>query len=120
MKGIGCDIIEIERLAQVLDRHGEAFLAKTFTAEEQAYCLKYRHPTPHLAGRFAAKEAVAKALGCGFGKELAFLDVEIRANDQGKPEVLLSPEAARRFHHPNLLVTISHSRHYATAFALHS
>ena len=118
MKGIGCDIIEIERIAQTLERHGPSFLAKTLTAQEQAYCLKHRLPAPHVAGRFAAKEAVAKALGCGFGAQLAFLDVEITADSLGKPEVTLSPEANLRFNYPKLLVTISHAKKYATAFAV--
>lgn len=118
MKGIGCDIIEIERIAQVLERHGPSFLAKTFTAQEQAYCLKHKLPAPHLAGRFAAKEAVAKALGCGFGADLAFLDVEIVLEPSGKPTVVLSPAANQRFCNPQLLVTISHAKKYATAFAV--
>lgn len=119
MKGIGCDIIEIERIAKVLERHGPSFLAKTFTANEQNYCLKHKQPAPHLAGRFAAKEAVAKALGCGFGTELSFLDVEITRDPSGKPVVSLSPEANERFQNPRLLVTISHAKKYATAYAIY-
>ena len=118
MRGIGCDIIEIERIAQVLKRHGPAFLAKTFSQAEQDYCLKHRSPERHFAGRFAAKEAVAKALGTGFGATLTFLDVEILSDPAGKPNARLSSAASERHGHPRLLVTLSHSKHYATAFAV--
>ena len=118
MKGIGCDIIEIDRVAQVLERHGPAFLKKTFTPKEQEYCLQKRDPAPHFAARFAAKEAVSKALGCGFGEALSFLDVEILNSSSGKPEAHLSAEAQERHGFPTLHLTISHSKAYATAFCL--
>ena len=118
MNGIGCDIIEIERVAGVLKRHGPSFLAKTFTPAEQAYCLARTPPARHFAGRFAAKEAVAKALGCGFGARLTFLDIEILPDPHGKPEAFLSHDAAARFHHPQILLSISHAKAYATAFAV--
>lgn len=118
MNAIGCDIIEIDRIAQVLERHPASFLKKTFTQNEQDYCLKRNPPERHFAGRFAAKEAVAKALGCGFGKDLSFLDVEIRNDDTGKPFVTLSESAAERFNHPEILISISHAKSYATAFSL--
>lgn len=118
MKGIGCDIIEVDRIAQVLERHGPSFLAKTFTPTEQAYCLKHNPSARHFAGRFAAKEAIAKALGCGFGEKLAFLDIEIVNDDAGKPLVKLSPDSQIRFDHPKILISISHAKNYATAFAV--
>lgn len=118
MKGIGCDIIEVERVAQVLERHGPSFLAKSFTPNEQAYCLKHKMPARHFAGRFAAKEAVAKALGCGFGASLAFLDIEILNNPAGQPHATLTAEAAERFGHPEIHLSISHAKLYATAFAI--
>lgn len=118
MKGIGCDIIEVDRIAQVLERHGPAFLAKTFTQSEQDYCLKRKPPERHFAGRFAAKEAIAKALGCGFGSKLAFLDIEILNDPEGKPVAHLTPEAAARHNYPILHLSLSHTQAYATAFAV--
>lgn len=75
---------------------------------------------PHFAGRFAAKEAIAKALGTGFGAEVAWHDIEILGNELGKPEVYLSEAAKKRFKNPRILVSISHSTSHATAVALWS
>lgn len=118
MKGIGCDIIEIERVGGVLKRHPESFLNKTFTPAEQDYCLGRNPPERHLAGRFAAKEAVSKALGCGFGEHLGFLDIEIKNDDKGKPFVILSQTAKNYFGDVKILLSISHCKDYATAFAV--
>src|SRR3990167_5593167 len=68
--------------------------------EEQAYCLQFQDPIPRIAARFSAKEAIAKALGTGFGQELSFLDIEIKNNQTGKPFVELSPRANLFFHNP--------------------
>lgn len=118
MKGIGCDIIEIDRVGEVLKRHPESFLNKTFTPTEQAYCLGRNPPERHFAGRFAAKEAIAKALGCGFGKDLSFLDIEVSNDILGKPMATLSDKAKDHFGHPEILLSISHCKLYANAVAL--
>lgn len=117
-KGLGNDIIEIERLRKSIGRHGQHFLNRLFTHKEQDHCLKYKDPIPHFAGRFAAKEAVAKALGTGIGTDLSWHDIEIVANDKGGPEVNLSKEAKQKFHNPHILVSISHSTLHATAVAI--
>lgn len=119
-QGLGTDIIEIERVRQSIDRHGQHFLNRLFTQAEQDYCYKYKDPVPHFAGRFAAKEALAKALGTGFGSELSWHDLEILQDAHGKPTVHLTETAKTRFKNPRLLVSISHSTSHATAVAIWS
>jgi len=119
-QGLGNDIIEIERIRLSIDRHGQHFLNRLFTQREQDYCYKFKDPVPHFAGRFSAKEAVAKALGTGFGAEVAWHDIEILGNELGKPIVHLSESVKKRFNNPRILVSISHSTTHATAVALWS
>lgn len=118
IKGIGTDIIEIERIAAVYKRRGQRFLDFILTPSEQAYCLEKVHPEASIAVRFAAKEAVAKALGVGFGHHLRFLDIEVVNGPLGTPTILLSDRARAHFNNPHLLISLSHSRCYATAVAL--
>lgn len=117
-QGLGNDIVEIERIRQSIDRHGQHFLNRLFTHREQDYCYKYKDPVPHFAGRFAAKEAIAKALGTGFGTHLSWHDIEILNDEHGRPHVHLSESAKKHFDTPNLLLSISHSTTHATAVAL--
>lgn len=117
IQGIGTDIIEIERIRSALNEHGERFLSRLFTPEERAYCTRYKDPVPHLAGRFAAKEAIVKALGTGMRPEM-WKEIEIINDALGKPEVLLSPRLRNLFPNAHLLLSISHCRAYATASAI--
>lgn len=116
--GIGNDIIEIHRIQKVYDRYGSRFLDRILTPTEQDYCLKHHDVARHVAGRFAAKEAIAKALGTGLSQGLNWLDIEIVNNSAGKPVVSLSPQCKNRFNDPTILLSISHSKDYATATAL--
>jgi holo-[acyl-carrier protein] synthase len=116
--GIGNDIIEIERIRKALEAHGNHFLARLFTSQEQTYCLKHQDPVPHFAGRFAAKEAIVKAFGSGFGESASWLDIEILNDDLGKPEVSFSGTLLKNFNKPKVLVSISHCELYATAVAI--
>lgn len=118
MRGIGTDIIEIERIQGVLERSGDSFLEKLLTPSEKAYCLSYKDYALPVAGRFAAKEAIAKALGCGFGEMLSFHDIEIVNDALGKPIATLSHEAQERFAYPTIHLSISHCKSHAVAFAL--
>lgn len=118
IKGLGNDIIEIERIRKSIERHGEHFLDRLFTKEEQEYCYQFKDSSQRFAGRFAAKEAVAKAFGTGFGHELAWHDLEILANEKGRPIVHLSEKAKKHFQNPEIHLSISHSDHYATAVAI--
>lgn len=116
--GIGNDIVEIDRIRSSLEIHGLRFIAKLFTKEEQDYCLKYKDAAPHFAGRFAAKEAVVKALGTGFGSRASWLDVVILNDALGKPLVHVSGSLSVSMQNTSVLVSISHCKLYATAFAL--
>jgi len=116
--GIGNDIVEIARIQAVVERHSERFLNRVFTPNEQEYCLNRNHPAPHLAGRFAAKEAIVKALGIGFSQGIGWLDIEIQNDAKGKPNVTFSNSAKELFGDLKLHISISHCHHYATAFAI--
>ena len=83
--GVGIDQIEVARIRDSLEKHGAHFLDKIFSSTEQTYCREKADPVPHLAARFAAKEAVSKALGTGFGKEFGWLDSEVVNGDEGQP-----------------------------------
>lgn len=116
VRGIGCDIIEIGRIEASIERHPEKFLDTIFTKSEQAYCEKFNKPAPHYAARFAAKEAVVKALGTGFRLGITWLDIEILNDPKGKPFVQVSPKLMEQFDNPSFLISLSHSRDYAIAF----
>lgn len=116
--GLGNDIIEVQRIQNVLDRHGKAFLDKVFTKKEQEYCFKHKEPARHFAGRFAAKEALVKSLGTGLKTGLSWLDFEITNDEAGKPQVNYSSKIKAEFHQPRFLISISHCKAYATATAL--
>ncbi len=89
--GIGNDIVEVERIEQAINKQGQAFLDKVYTADEQAYCLtKGVKQYESFAACFAAKEAISKALGCGIGAVLRFHDMEIKHDNLGKPSVSFS------------------------------
>jgi holo-[acyl-carrier protein] synthase len=111
--GIGTDIIEIERIARVVQDHPR-FKTRIYTKAELDYCLGKKSCHAHLAARFAAKEAVAKAIG----QSLSWQDVEIANGDHGKPVVKLSGKAKRLTKSKRILLTMSHSENYATATAI--
>ncbi len=116
--GIGTDIIEIDRFRSAMNKYGQHFLDRLFTKKEQEHCLRYKNPEPRFAARFSAKEAIVKALGEGFGKHIAFLDIEILNDPNGKPYATLSNKCSEHFGRPTFHLSISHSRDYATASAI--
>ncbi len=118
IKGIGNDVIEIERIRKSFDHHGYRFLTKLFSIPEQDYCLKYKDPIPHFAARFSAKESVVKALGTGFGEHASWLDIEILNDSQGKPHVHLSDTLNRKLNNPLILISISHCQLYVSTVAI--
>jgi len=114
---VGVDIIEIERIDVVLQRHGQRFLQRVYTPAEQAYC---RGRVPELAVRFAAKEAISKALGTGLWG-ITWREMEILCDKRGKPLVHLHDRARARAEELGLFefaVSLSHSRDYAVAFVM--
>ena len=118
VRGLGNDIIEISRIAEAIERHGQRFLDRHFTSSEQAYCLKHKESARQFAGRFAAKESCAKALGTGFREGVSFLDFEVLNNSQGKPIVHLSTTLSNEFQITEILLSISHCNEYAMATAM--
>lgn len=114
--GIGNDIIEVKRILKSIKNHRDHFLDKLFTKNEQEYCKKFSSPEIHFAGRYAAKEAVSKALGTGFGEELKWLEFEIINDKKGKPEVIFSNGS--RWEDCQILLSISHCKDYASAVAI--
>jgi holo-[acyl-carrier protein] synthase len=115
--GIGLDATDIPRVADLLDRYGERFLQRVFTPGEIAYCTKRRNPAPHLAGRFAAKEAAMKALGTGQSHGVLWKDIEV-VRGGGPPRLQLHGGALRRaesMHVRRSLITITHSDALALA-----
>lgn len=119
--GIGTDIVECQRIARMLERHGETFVRRVFTEREILYCQKRKRAAEHFAGRWAAKEAVFKALGTGWAKGMCWTDVEIIHDRLGQPLVQTQGavrEYMERLGVGGILVSISHCRRYATACAL--
>ena len=117
----GVDMVPCSRLRQVIDRHGERFLQRVFTEVELAYCRDRHREIEHLAGRFAAKEAVLKVLGTGWTNGIAWTDVEIRNAPSGRPSVHLSGrcrEIADELGLAEVLISISHVSTHAIASAI--
>ncbi len=119
--GVGTDIIEVARVQKAVERHGERFLCRIFTGGERAYCLQMRNPYPHLAVRFAAKEAVAKAFTTGIGAELGWTSIEIIKGEREQPLVRLDEKGRQLLQSTgasSVLVSLSHTENYAMAVAV--
>lgn len=115
MRGLGVDLIEIDRVERVVRQYGERFLSRIFTPAEIAYCQSKANPFPHYAARFAAKEAFSKAWGSGIGEDLTWHDIEVTREFSGKPSIQLSKRI--NTHYPDLKVqiSISHTHQFAVA-----
>lgn len=94
--GVGIDVVHIERLERVLDRHADRALARFFTAEERDACLERSRPHECLAARLAVKEAFLKALGTGLRDGMAWTEMDVRAGPRGRPSLHLSGRARER------------------------
>ncbi len=119
--GIGVDIIEVDRIEQAHQRHGEAFLDRIYTDDEVNYCWDGAHPFQRFATRFAAKEAVLKALGVGWQNGTSFRDVGVIIDDLGAPSVELSGrsrEISDQQGITSIHLSLSHDTHYAVAQAI--
>ena len=118
LEGLGVDLIEVGRIRKACDRWGERFLRRVFTAGERAYCMRKAHPEQSLAARFAAKEAVLKAIGTGLSGGIRWTDVEVTNQPGGKPGVRLGERITRRIGERKVLLTISHTKEFAIAQAI--
>ncbi len=121
VKGIGTDIVEVARMVKILQRQDDKFIQRVLTAAEQQEFTRLNNSAAFLAKRFAAKEAVAKALGTGIGHGVSFQDMNIINNDRGAPAVELSAGAAEVMHSSGatqVLLSIADERDYALAYAI--
>jgi holo-[acyl-carrier protein] synthase len=120
--GIGTEIVECLRVGRMIELHGEVFLAQVYTQREICFCQARRRATEHFAARWAAKEAVFKALGTPWRRGIVWTDIEIdQAGNNGVPQVLLggsTKELAQNLRVAEVLLSLAHCRAYATAYAI--
>jgi holo-[acyl-carrier protein] synthase len=117
----GIDLVDCPRIEDMVNRHGERFLNRVFTAAEQAYAEANKNSIEKLAGRFAAKEAILKLMGTGWRGKIAWTDMEIINNSAGRPEVTLRGEVktiADRLAIRHISVSITHTANFAIASAV--
>jgi holo-[acyl-carrier protein] synthase len=118
--GLGADLVEVERIRRAVERHGPRFLDRILTVEEKAYCLGLRAPYKHIAARFAAKEAVAKAFTTGIGAELGWKSISVHHGSRHEPLVRLDERGdalLARVGATGVLLTLSHTETHALAVA---
>jgi len=106
VRGIGIDVVKVERIQESLERFGQRMEARLFTAGELEYCRQHRDPLPHLAARFAAKEAASKALGSGMSGGVGFKQIEVLQPGGRVPKLLFHGAALELFQ--SLGCTASH------------
>ena len=123
--GIGTDICDISRIESLINKFGQKFIDKTFTANEQSYCSNKPDSAPFYAKRFAAKEAVAKALATSSSGALSWLDVEVNNDPSGRPQAILHRGALERLKAKTPLdsksfvhLTLSDDYPYAIAYVI--
>jgi holo-[acyl-carrier protein] synthase len=118
IQGIGTDIIEIDRIREVIERHGDRFVKKVFTEKEIEYCRSKKIPYQHFAARYAAKEAFSKAVATGWRGEFRWRDIEVWNNELGQPSITLYGKLAERIGTDRVLITMSHSDNSVVAFVI--
>jgi holo-[acyl-carrier protein] synthase len=119
--GLGIDVVELGRIREVWQRHGERFARRILRESEFAYCLVQSDPVPSLAARFAAKEAVSKAFGTGIGAELGWQDIEVVRQPSGQPIICLHDGGARLLESRGgriVHLSLTHSAVHAAAVAI--
>ena len=117
----GIDLVDFPRIKEMVERHGERFLNRIFTAAERDYADSNKNGTEKLAGRFAAKEAILKLMGTGWRGKIAWTDIEIINNPAGQPKVNLSGEVERisaGLGIKHISVSITHTANFAIASAV--
>lgn len=118
VRGIGVDLVEVERIKGTLEKHGDRFAARIFTDGEAAYCRGQKYPEIHFAARFAAKEAAFKVLGTGWGAGVRWRDVEVLRDPRGAPLLSLAGAARDRalaLGIDRLFVSLTHTAAHAVA-----
>jgi holo-[acyl-carrier protein] synthase len=118
VRGIGVDIIEIDRIQHSIESIGEPFLAKVYTPTEVVYCNGKARRYQHFAARFAAKEAMSKALSTGWAGEFRWKDVEVTNDPSGQPRFSLHGTLRDRLAGATVMLSMSHSESHVVAMVL--
>jgi holo-[acyl-carrier protein] synthase len=116
--GIGVDVVDVHRLQETIERQGDRFVEKIFTSSEVKYCRSRKHPYEHFAARFAAKEAVGKALQTGWSGVFQWKDVEVMNEPSGAPRVMLHNKMAAQLSGQRIHLSLSHTQSTVIAFAV--
>ena len=119
--GIGTDIVECLRVGRMIEQHGELFLTRVYTQREIRFCQSRKRATEHFAARWAAKEAILKAMGAPWRRGMEWTDLEVGEEPGAAPHVLIggaTKDLARTLGIGDILLTMAHCRAYATAYAL--
>jgi len=117
----GIDLVDFPRIDDMIKRHGQKFLDRVYTQQEQLYANRNKNTTEKFAGRFAAKEAILKLIGTGWRGKIAWTDIEILNSPTGQPKVTISGEVekiADKLGIKNITVSITHTANFAIASAV--
>jgi holo-[acyl-carrier protein] synthase len=118
ISGLGTDIVRVSRIRAMIEQHGPDFIERVFSQSEQDEAAKRRDPAEYYAGRWALKEAMAKAMGCGIGEKCGWKDISTKNHENGRPEAILSGKALETATGLNVScihISISHEQEYACA-----
>jgi holo-[acyl-carrier protein] synthase len=118
IQGIGVDVVDVQRMKDVLEKQGQAFQNKVFSDMEVTYCKTRQKPYIHFAARFAAKEAVAKAMRTGWSGAFHWRDIEVVNDQSGAPHILLSHDVAKALEQCNVHLSLSHTDNTVVAFVV--
>ena len=116
--GIGVDVVDVQRMKELLVDQGETFIHKVFTESERDYCERKPRPYEHFAARFAAKEAVSKAIQTGWTGAFRWRDVEVSNDPNGAPRVSVKNDMAVLLEGHKIHLTLSHSENTVVAFVV--
>ena len=119
--GLGVDVVDIDRLRKSLQQQGERFIQRVYTPAEQEFCEARQDPGPHYAARFAAKEALFKAIGTGWDKGVSWQDVEVHRQDRDPPILIVTGEAKKRSEAlgtKHIFLSLSHTDSSAVAVVI--
>ena len=116
--GIGVDVVDVKRMKVVLDARGTSLIKKLFTESEIAYCMSKKNSHEHYAARFAAKEAVSKAMQTGWSGRFRWRDVEVINNPSGAPKAILHDFVAEQLAGCHVHISLSHTENTVVAFAI--
>ncbi|MGA3287836.1 MAG: holo-ACP synthase [Bacteroidota bacterium] len=116
--GIGVDVVDVQRMKDVLEKQGKVFLDKVFSDMEVTYCKTRKKPYIHFGARFAAKEAVAKAMRTGWSGAFHWRDIEVVNDQSGAPHILLSRDVAKALDQCTVHLSLSHTDNTIVAFVV--